>query len=256
MSTALNEKVARLRELHRPGEPLLLPNVWDAGSAKVVAEVGYPALATASAAVSAMLGVPDHQGGTPEEMLGAAGRAIRAVDVPVTVDAEAGYGLAPEDLVARLVGIGAAGCNLEDTDHAGEGLRPVAEQAKYLAEVRNAARDAGADLVINARIDVFLGAKKGPEVVAQALERGRAYFEAGADCVYPIRVSDEADIRALVEGLPGPVNTNLPGNDLDLRKLAEIGVGRVSFGPMPYFTALEALKGMATRIAAYENPYG
>jgi len=181
MSTALNEKVARLRELHKPGEPLLLPNVWDAGSAKVVAEVGYPALATASAAVSAMLGVPDHQGGTPEEMLGAAGRAIRAVDVPVTVDAEAGYGLPADELVARLVEIGAAGCNLEDTDHDGEGLRPVAEQAKFLAEVRGAARDAGADLVINARVDVFLGGRKGPEVVAAALERGRAYFEAGAD---------------------------------------------------------------------------
>jgi 2-methylisocitrate lyase-like PEP mutase family enzyme len=132
----------------------------------------------------------------------------------------------------------------------------VEEQAKFLAEVRAAARDAGADLVINARVDVFLGGEKGPEIVAKALERGRAYFEAGADCVYPIFVSTEEDIAALVEGLPGPINTNCLPNGPDLRRLAELGVGRVSFGPMPYLTALDTLKGMAQRIAAFENPYG
>jgi 2-methylisocitrate lyase-like PEP mutase family enzyme len=256
LSTSLNEQVARLRGLHRSGQPLLLPNVWDAASAKVVAEAGFPALATASAAIAAMLGVPDHEGGTPEEMLAAAARVIRAVDVPVTVDAEGGYGLPAPELVSRLVAIGAAGCNLEDTDHQKGGLRPVKEQAGFIADVRAATTDAGADLVINARVDVFLGGADGPDVVAQAIERGRAYLEAGADCVYPIMVVSEESIAALVEGLPGPINANCIPQGPGLRRLAELGVARVSFGPMPYFIALEALKRLAGRIAALENPYG
>ncbi|MFP3965676.1 isocitrate lyase/phosphoenolpyruvate mutase family protein [Actinomadura fulvescens] len=252
---ALKERAARLRELHRPGDPLLLPNVWDAGSAKVVARAGYPALATASAAIAEMLGYDDHQGAPPEEMFAAAGRVVRAVEVPVTVDAEAGYGLAPRDLVDRLAGIGAVGCNLEDTDHAKGALTPVDEQARFIAAVRAAADAAGVDLVINARVDVFLGGADGPEVTREAIERGRRYFEAGADCVYPILVSSEKTIAALVEGLPGPVNCVCLPDGPDLRRLAELGVARVSFGPGPYRLALGKLKATAVRIAAMENPY-
>ncbi|MFG1997582.1 isocitrate lyase/phosphoenolpyruvate mutase family protein [Spirillospora sp. NPDC048911] len=254
-TVTLKERAARLRELHRPGDPLLLPNVWDAGSAKVVAGEGYPALATASAAIAEMLGYPDHQGAPPEEMFAAAARVVRAVEVPVTVDAEAGYGLEPRDLVDRLAGIGAVGCNLEDTDHAKGGLTPVDDQARFLAAVRAAATDAGVDLVINARVDVFLGGATGPEVTAEAIERGRRYFEAGADCVYPILVASEETIAALVEGLPGPVNANCLPHGPGLRRLAELGVGRVSFGPMAYRRALASLKATVTRIAALEDPY-
>ncbi|WP_067793180.1 isocitrate lyase/PEP mutase family protein [Actinomadura formosensis] len=242
----MTDNAARLRELHRPGDPLLLPNVWDAASAQIVQEAGFPALATASAAVSAMLGYPDHEGAPVAEMFAAAGRVIRAATVPVTVDAEAGYGLQPAELVERLLAIGAAGCNLEDT-YAGELAEPEA-QAEYLAAVRDAAGDA---LVINARVDTFVA--KAPNPVEAAIERGRLYFEAGADCVYPITAPMDA-VPALVKGLPGPVNANnFPGSSL--ADLAAAGVARVSYGPMGYLRALDAFKEFATRVQGREDPY-
>ncbi|WP_396446825.1 isocitrate lyase/phosphoenolpyruvate mutase family protein [Actinomadura sp.] len=242
----MTDNAAKLRELHRPGDPLLLPNVWDAGSAQIVQEAGFPALATASAAVSAMLGYPDHEGAPAEEMFAAAERVIRAATVPVTVDAEAGYGLRPAELVERLLAIGAAGCNLEDT-YAGELAKPE-EQAEFLAAVRAAAGDA---LVINARIDTFI--RGVPDPVEAAIERGRLYLQAGADCVYPIVAPMDA-VPALVEGLPGPVNANNPPGT-SLADLAAAGVARVSYGPMGYLRALDTLKEFATRIKAMEDPY-
>ena len=241
----MTENAVKLRELHRPGDPLLLPNVWDAASATTVQDAGFPALATASAAISAMLGYPDHEGAPAEEMFAAAGRVIRAASVPVTVDAEAGYGLAPGELVERLLAIGAAGCNLEDT-YAGELAAPE-KQAEFLAAVRAAAGDA---LVINARVDTF--AVKAPDPLDAAIARGRLYLEAGADCVYPIMAPMDA-VPALVKGLPGPVNANnFPGSSL--ADLAAAGVARVSYGPMPYLRALDALKTFATRVKAGEDP--
>src|SRR3954449_6517502 len=112
-----------LRSLHRPGAPLLLPNAWDAATARAVAAAGFPVIATTSGGVAAALGYEDHEGAPGEEMLAAAARISRAVEVPVTVDAEAGYGMEPAELVAALQRAGAAGCNLEDTDHSDESLR-------------------------------------------------------------------------------------------------------------------------------------
>ncbi|XVQ11448.1 isocitrate lyase/PEP mutase family protein [Spirillospora sp. CA-255316] len=250
--TEHNEKAARLRELHRPGEPLILPNVWDAASAAIIEEAGYPAIATASASIAAMLGYSDHEGAPADEMFAAARRVIRAVAVPVTVDAEGGYGLPAAELVERLADIGAAGCNLEDTDHRTGSLVDASEQADRIAAVRDAADAAGVDLVINARADTFVA--KTPDPVAEAIERGRRYLEAGADCVYPIMAASVEDIAALAKGIPGPINTNqLPG--VDLARLAALGVARVSYGPMPYLMALETLKGMAGRLMEGKDPY-
>ncbi|GLZ09051.1 carboxyvinyl-carboxyphosphonate phosphorylmutase [Actinomadura sp. NBRC 104412] len=247
-----NEKAALLRELHRPGDPLILPNVWDAGSAAIVEQAGFPALATASAAIAAMLGYPDHEGAPVDEMFAAASRVIRAATVPVTVDAEAGYGLPAAELVERLAGIGAVGCNLEDTDHETGELVPAARQADYIAAVRAAATAAGTDLVINARADTFI--TRSPEPVRGAIERGRLYLEAGADCVYPIMASAEDDIAALTKGIPGPVNANAisvtPG------RLAELGVARISYGPMPYLHALDALKSFVTGLREGDSSEG
>ncbi|WP_433466273.1 isocitrate lyase/PEP mutase family protein [Spirillospora sp. CA-128828] len=242
----MSENAQRLRALHRPGDPLLLPNVWDVASAKIVEEAGFPALATASAAVSAMLGYPDHEGAPAEEMFAAAERVVRGATVPVTVDAEAGYGLQPAELVERLLAIGAAGCNLEDT-YAGELAEPET-QAEFLAAVREAAGDA---LVINARVDTFIA--KTPDPVDAAIARGRLYFEAGADCVYPITAPPDA-VPSLVKGLPGPINANnFPGTSP--AELAEMGVARVSYGPMPYLRALDALKEFAGRVKERSDPY-
>src|SRR5919112_441210 len=146
-----------LRSLHTPGAPLLLPNVWDVATARAVVAAGFPAVATTSGGVAPALGYEDHEGAPADEMLAAAARIARGVDVPVTVDAEAGYGMEPAELVAALRGAGAAGCNLEDTDHAAGTLRDPDRHAEWIKEVRRAASDDGYRLVINARIDVYVG---------------------------------------------------------------------------------------------------
>src|SRR4051812_8069995 len=153
----LQSRCELLRSLHRPGEPLLLPNVWDAATARAVVAAGFPVVATTSWGVALSLGYDDHEHAPVNEMLAAAARVARAVDVPVTVDAEAGYGMEPGAVVAALQEVGAAGCNIEDTDHATGAVRDPGEQAKWLAAVRDAATAADYPLVINARVDVFLG---------------------------------------------------------------------------------------------------
>ena len=223
---------------------LVLPNAWDAASAKIVAEAGFPVVATASAAISAMLGYPDGEGAPWQEMFAAAGRVARAVPVPVTVDAEAGYGMEPRELVDRLLEIGAVGCNLEDTDHRAGGLVDADVHAGRLAAIRAAVSDAGIPVVINARADTFLPGSGVPEQerVAEAVRRGRLYLGAGADCIYPIGVSDERDIATLVAELPGPVNANTRPGGPDLAGLRDLGVARVSYGPRLYREALASLK--------------
>src|SRR6476620_10495744 len=154
--TDLQSRCDVLRSLHRPGTPVLLPNVWDVPTAQAVVAAGFPVVATGSVAVAAALGYEDHEA-PAEEMLAAAARIADGVEVPVTVDAEEGYGMDPGELVAALRSAGAAGCNLEDTDHAAGGLRDPGRQAEALGAVRQAASDAGYGLVINARVDVFFG---------------------------------------------------------------------------------------------------
>ncbi|GAB2617504.1 isocitrate lyase/phosphoenolpyruvate mutase family protein [Streptomyces capparidis] len=240
--TELKDRAQRLRELHS-GEMLVLPNAWDAGSAAVVAEAGFPAVATASAAVSAVLGHPDGEGAPWQEMFAAAGRIARAVPVPVTVDAEAGYGMRPQELVERLLDIGAVGCNLEDTDHRAGGLADAEAHAQWLADVRSAADDTGVPIVINARIDTFRPTDGTPEEerVAETIRRGRLYREAGADCLYPIGVRDRTVLATLVAELPGPLNGNV-SDQLDLAALRDLGVARVSYGPSFYRAALADLR--------------
>src|ERR671929_1052419 len=190
-TTDLQSRCELLRSLHRPGDPLLLPNAWDVATARAVVAAGYPVVATTSGGVAATLGYEDHERAPAEEMLAAAARIARGVEVPVTVDAEAGYGIEPAELVAALRSAGAAGFNLEDTDYAAGGLRDPDRQAEWLRDVRRAASEDDYRPVINARIDVFLGpflAGAGPgtqdELVLEALRRAEAYFDAGVDCVF------------------------------------------------------------------------
>jgi 2-methylisocitrate lyase-like PEP mutase family enzyme len=250
ISTELASDAKRLRELHH-GELLVLPNVWDAASAAVVAGAGFPAVATASAAVTAVLGYPDGEKAPWREMFAAAGRIARAVSVPVTVDAEAGYGLPARDLVDALLEAGAVGCNLEDSDHRAGGLVDAGAQAERLAAVRSAADDAGVPIVINARIDAFLPDRgvPSPDRLAEAVRRGRLYREAGADCLYPIGVGARATLAALVEQLPGPINGNT-GAELDLAAMRELGVARVSYGPRFHRAALDGLRSAVGELLA------
>src|ERR1700741_2884782 len=156
-SLDLQGKCDLLRSLHRPGDPLLLPNAWDVATARAVVAAGDPVVPTTSAGVAAALGYADHEGAPGDEMLAAAARIARGVDVPVTVDAEAGYGMEPAGLVAALRNAGAAGCNLEETNHRTGVIRDPDQHAEWLRAVRQAASADGYPLVINARIAIFLG---------------------------------------------------------------------------------------------------
>ena len=234
-----------LRSLHRPGEPLLLPNAWDVATARAVAAAGFPVVATTSGGVAEALGYEDHEGAPADEMLAAAARIARGVDVPVTVDAEAGYGMEPAELVAALRDAGAAGCNLEDTDYEAGGLRDPDRHAQWLASVRGAASQEGYELVINARVDVFLGpllAGAGPgtqlELVPEALRRARAYAEAGVDCVFPVVLWEPDALRRFMAEYQGPVNVVRMPQAPSLAELAALGVARVSWGPFLYRDAM------------------
>ena len=241
---SLDERCATLRSLHVPGHPLVLPNAWDVSSARAVVAAGFPVVATTSAGVAGTLGYEDHEGAPGEEMLAAAARISRGVEVPVTVDAEAGYGMEPDQLVAAQRSAGAAGCNLEDSD-ADHVLGDAGGQAEWLGAVRQAASDDSYPLVINARVDVFFGpmlagAEPGMqhELVPEALERANAYLEAGADCVYPIGLWESDALRAFMAEVRGPVNLARLPQAPPLPEMAELGVARVSWGPLLYFDAM------------------
>ena len=234
----------QLLSLHRPGDPLLLPNAWDAATARAVVAAGFPVVATTSVGVAATLGYEDH-GGAPAEMLAAAERIAGSVDVPVTVDAEAGYGMEPAELVAALRSAGAAGCNLEDSDPATGTLSDADRQAEWLGAVRQAAVDDGYPLVINARVDVFFGpflagAAPGTQaaLVPDALRRANAYLDAGVDCVYPIAIWESDALREFMSGVRGMVNVARLPQSPSLAELAAAGVARVSWGPFLYWDAM------------------
>ncbi|MEU1407041.1 isocitrate lyase/phosphoenolpyruvate mutase family protein [Streptomyces sp. NPDC005728] len=236
-------EVFRALHLKRPhGDPLVLPGPWDAASARVCVEAGFPALATPSAGVAASLGYAD--GATPaDEMFAAVARIVRAVDVPVSADVEGGYGLAPKELVERLLEAGAVGCNLEDSD--GGVLKDPHAHAEFLAEVRSAAADR---LFVNARIDVFLHGDGDPE---RAIERAALYVAAGADCVYPILAP--ADVLPLLRsGIQGPINmvARLDGEGPSPAALGELGATRVTFGPGLQRRAAAALREIADSLSA------
>ncbi|GAB2831419.1 isocitrate lyase/PEP mutase family protein [Lentzea nigeriaca] len=237
-----------LRDLHH-GKMLVLPNAWDEPSAHLVTEMGFPVVATSSAAVAETLGHRDGENAPWQEMFAAAARIAAAVPVPVTVDAEAGYGLEPDEFVARLLEAGAVGCNLEDTDHRAGGLVDAAAQADRLAGVRAAADAAGVPIVINARIDVFLPSSPIPEPdrLGEAVRRSRLYRDAGADCVYPIGGSTRDTLTRLVAD--GPVNGNTT-DSLDLHALRELGVARVSYGPRFYRGGLAAMRDALEKLAS------
>ncbi len=228
----LPDAAERLRSLHTGSEPLVLANAWDAATARAVVDAGFSAVATTSVGVSQALGWADGEGTPPDEMFAAIARISRVVDLPVTADIESGYGLSPEEIVRRLLAAGAVGCNLEDTDHAaGKTLRDATTQADRLAAFKRAARSAGVDIVLNARTDVFLRlAANAHSPIEEAIRRGRLYLEAGADCIFPIGVSDEGAIAALVDGIPGPINV-IPGfrGAPSQARLRELGVRRISY---------------------------
>lgn len=241
---------ALLAAHHAPG-PLVLPNAWDVASARAVADAGFSAIATSSHAVAEALGERDDDSADPDLVFPFLARIAAAVDVPVTADLEAGHGLAPAELVDRLLDAGIVGCNLEDTDHRGDAVLVDAErQAAFLGEVRAAADRAGVHVVINARVDTFIR-KVGDEraQLEEAVRRGNRYLEAGADCVYPITLADRAAIEEIVARLPGPLNILARPNGLPIPELAALGVRRVSFGSGLHRVAMDAVRSALADLA-------
>ncbi|MER5848560.1 isocitrate lyase/phosphoenolpyruvate mutase family protein [Streptomyces sp. NPDC002012] len=236
-----------LRALHHdraPGDPLILPGPWDAASARVFADAGFPALATPSAGIAASLGYED--GATPAaEMFAAVARIVRAVpaDVPVSADIEAGYGLAPEELVERLLDTGAVGCNLEDS--ADGTLVDAQRQADRLAEVRAVAGDR---LFVNARVDTYVhGVPDGTDQEAETVRRALLYVAAGADCVYPIMAPPEA-LPRLAAAVPAPLNALARPDGPTPRRLGELGADRITFGPGLQRRAMAAVREIADEL--------
>ncbi|KUJ66954.1 carboxyvinyl-carboxyphosphonate phosphorylmutase [Streptomyces albus subsp. albus] len=238
--------VDTFRALHRdrePGDPLVLPGPWDAAGARILADAGFPALATPSAGVSASLGYPDGGGTPPDEMFAAVARIVRAVDIPVSADIEDGYGLPPAELVERLLATGAVGCNLEDTDLATKRLKDPRRHADWLAEVRAAA---GGRLFLNARVDTFLRGETDPQA---AIDRARLYIAAGADCVYPIAAPPEL-IPHLTAEIPAPLNAACAPDPADIARLGALGATRITFGPGLHRRTMAALTKTATALRA------
>ncbi len=261
--------------MHAGPQPLILPNVWDPVSARSFAEAEFAAVATSSSAIAATLGYVDGQ--TPaDEMFAAIARIAASVSVPLTADIEAGYSLAPAELVRRLAECGVAGCNLEDSDPVTRTLTDPGRQAEFLAAVR---AEAGLDLVINARVDVYLrpiaagagdggdagdgagdgggdgdgadggGTDDGDPVTAAAVARAGAYLAAGADCTYPILAPPDA-LPKLVRRISGPVNALYTPRGPSLAELAALGVARITFGGGLHAQAAGLVRGMAHELAA------
>jgi 2-methylisocitrate lyase-like PEP mutase family enzyme len=237
----------KLRELHIPGDPLILANVWDPTSALVVESAGMRAIATASNALAPVNGYEDHDHLPADVAFGALRRIADAVKLPVTADLENGYGLSAEEFVDRLVNAGACGANLEDTDHRAGALIDADRQADRIAAIKTAARVRGFDAVINARVDVHY--HKGP--LEEGLKRARKYFEAGADCVYPIFLFDGSAIREYVA--LGPTNVLYGPGTLGLRQLADLEVARISVASFLLRLLLKRLEVAAGALLRYDD---
>lgn len=243
----------RFRALHVPGRPLMLFNVWDAGSAREVATRGAVAIATGSWSVAQAHGAEDGEELALDLVLANLARIVAATGLPTTLDLEAGYGGSAHEVgltCARLIGCGAIGCNIEDGVPGQTVLRRAEEQAGRLAAARSAFDGSGVPAFLNARTDGFFAAAPDADadaVLHDTLRRARAYAEAGADGLFVPGVTDERMIARLVEGSPLPVNVMVGAGTPPRARLAELGVARISHGPRPYVLAMRALGDAATR---------
>jgi len=242
-------RAIRFRQLHHDSAILVLPNAWDAASARIFEAVGFPAVATTSGGVANSLGYPDGQHIPREEMLFMVRRIARTVHIPVTADIESGFGATVEavvETVRAVIEAGAVGINLEDSVRSEEKhLLPIPDQVERIRALRALGEEMGVPLVINARTDAYLVPMEPDARFEVAVERANAYLAAGADCAFPILVTDADTIRRLVEAIPGPINVlALPGVPA-VSDLERLGVKRVSMGAGP----CRATMGLTRRIA-------
>jgi len=247
----MGAKFENFAALHVPGDPVVLYNIWDPGSALAVAGAGAKALATGSHPVGDASGFGDGQKVPLDYVFDNVRRIVAATDLPLTVDFEGAYSTDPEEgaaNVGRLKEAGAVGCNFEDQVIGGEGVHPLSDQVRRIAAIRCAVGD---DFFINARTDLFLKVKDhGPELVDQVIERGRAFAEAGASGFFVPRLSDPRQVEQVVKQVPLPLNLiAFPGAPAKA-EWAMAGVARISHGPFPFRQLMEQLAGNAREALA------
>jgi 2-methylisocitrate lyase-like PEP mutase family enzyme len=245
------EHAATFRGLHTGGDPLILFNIWDPGSARVVAAAGAQAIATGSWSVAAAYGYRDGQNLPFELAIENLKRIVASVELPVSIDLEAGYGDSLDELgasVTAVVDAGAVGINMEDLIVGSKDLYTIDEQSRRIQAVRTTASERGVPLFINARTDCFFRgdpSERHDELLDEALQRGRAYAEAGADGFFVPGLVREDLIERVCSASPLPVNTMVLPALPPPARLAELGVARISYGPGPYSQAFGALRDAA-----------
>ena len=243
----------QFRSLHSGSPILILPNAWDAASARIFEQAGFRAIATTSSGVAASLGYPDGQHISRDMMLEAVGRITRVVNCPVSADIEAGYGSTVEEVlqtVRDVINAGAVGINIEDSVRGEErALVNMAHQVELIQAIRETASSLDVPLVINARTDVYLLPAGDPvSRLAQAVQRANAYRQAGADCLFPIGVSDANTIAALAQAIKGPINVIASPRSPLIAELAQLGVARASLASGAMLAVLGRLRGIAREL--------
>src|SRR5713226_6476854 len=254
------EKAEDFRALHHGKRILILPNGWDVPSERVFEDAGFPAIATSSAGMLVSLGYPDGEVIGRDEFVSAVGRIARVLSVPLSADIVAGFGKTSKEVLVTVKAIlktGAVGINIEDFTHATKKLYPVERQVENVKAIRKLGETVGIPLVINARTDALRFAE-GDEGARfkEAVRRATAYRDAGADCVYPMGLTDAASIAKFVKALDFPINVMVRKGLPPISELQKLGVARVSFGPGPSYAAMGLLKRIAKEVlekGTYEN---
>lgn len=258
------KKADALRTLHSGPEPLVLVNAWDAGSARIIEDLGFPAIATTSAGIAFSKGLPDGQKISPDRMMAAVAEIVQAVNVPVTADAEAGYGDGPEhaaETARNVIKAGAVGMNFEDaTGRAEQLLADLEFQTERIRAIREVSREVRVPLVLNARTDVYLLQVGDPEKrYDETVKRLQAYRDAGADCVFAPGLLDRRTIGRLVSDLRCPLNILAVPGSPSIAELKALGVKRISLGSGPMRAALGTLRRLGQEVSAegtYSNMSG
>jgi 2-methylisocitrate lyase-like PEP mutase family enzyme len=240
-------KAELFRSQHHAGKLLILPNIWDSLGARLMANSGFPSVATASVATALSNGYPDGEKIPFSELLEVVNKITTAVELPVTVDIERGFAEGIPQLknnIRLLIENGAIGINIEDSFPDHKSLYKMEEQCRKIEAIRETGIQCGVPIVINARTDIFL-LKIEENPLPEAIKRGRAYQSAGADCLYPITMNNYDDITRFLEEAFMPINVLLQKSVSDLKRLEKIGVARISLGPYFLNHALTAMKQVA-----------
>jgi 2-methylisocitrate lyase-like PEP mutase family enzyme len=254
------EKAQTFRELHHGRRILILPNAWDVPSARVFENEGFPAVATSSAGLMVSLGYPDGEVIGRDEFVSAVERIARVVSVPLSVDIVAGFGVTTKEVlttVRAILRIGAIGINIEDFVHATKTLYPMEREVESVKAIRQLGDTVGIPVVINARTDALrFGTGDEEAKFKEAVRRAIAYRDAGADCVYPMGLTEADSIRRFVERLDFPMNVMVRKGLPTIKELESLGVARLSFGPSASYAAMGLLKRAAKEVqenGTYQN---